>query len=363
MTTLTIGERIKIYRKLLDVSQKQLADNKVSSNLISLVERGKVPLSTVTASILVNNINKISEIKGYKLNLSIKDMYIPNKEYLLKYCDYKLLYSEGLEEINKSCEHVKALVLKYDIGDIKADFEKKFANRCFEEKFYKKAITHYEKYLENYEINYVEYRDVYKLGVCYFHIDENEKALNKLLNCYNMIINNEEDSKFIYELLSKIIDVYMKLDMYLEALKYLDQALTYTSGVEKDKLLFIKSNILGKFEDKRVEQKLTHEIMNCSYEDYSNRENKDEKVHKDKVKREEMKYIDEENQRYNLLLDIKKNKQTEKYIGKLTSTINFLNISNKELIISTLLLVDHYIETKDYDKADCIVKMVLNKIQ
>ena len=54
--------------------------------MISLIESGKVQLTTVTAMILSDNFNKIAAEKGIELNLTLKDLLAQDqKDYESEY--------------------------------------------------------------------------------------------------------------------------------------------------------------------------------------------------------------------------------------------------------------------------------------
>ena len=245
MELLTSGERVRHFRKLLGISQKQLADNKVSSNLISLIERNKIPLSTVTASILVDNINRFSVEQGFELNLSIRDLLMPREEYLKIQCEEKI---DRAKEIgNKECEEAIELCNKHDFMDVLVKVEEKKADEFFEYKDYKNAAKHYKNYIESNRdkanIN-VYTNSVYRLALCCYNMEQYGVALKYMNEAYELMVENdykEQIGNALYEL--ALINLKIRnLDLVEE---YINKLLNLSDCEEelKNKAVFLKGNL------------------------------------------------------------------------------------------------------------------------
>jgi transcriptional regulator with XRE-family HTH domain len=81
MDTMSTGEKIRYYRKLLNITQKELAGKNMSVNLIKYLEADKRNLNINKAIIFVNTFNTVAKQKGIELNLTLKDFVVSNIKY------------------------------------------------------------------------------------------------------------------------------------------------------------------------------------------------------------------------------------------------------------------------------------------
>lgn len=77
---LTPGEKVRKIRKMIGATQKEVAGDEITRNLISQIENGKTNLSIATTKIIADNMNSIITKKG------IKNLYITT-EWLLEDID------------------------------------------------------------------------------------------------------------------------------------------------------------------------------------------------------------------------------------------------------------------------------------
>ncbi|WP_010291712.1 helix-turn-helix transcriptional regulator [Clostridium senegalense] len=90
-----IINRIKYYRNLLRITQKELAEGLSSSNYIYMLENGKKKLSMAMAVKLANRFNELSQEKGIILNITAKDLLRTSEEIIEEH------YTEEFENLKK----------------------------------------------------------------------------------------------------------------------------------------------------------------------------------------------------------------------------------------------------------------------
>lgn len=86
MDNMSTGEKIRYYRKLLNMTQKELAGKNMSVNLVKYLEANKRNLTINKAVIFVNTFNTAARQKGMELNLTLKDFVMSNQEQALIDC-------------------------------------------------------------------------------------------------------------------------------------------------------------------------------------------------------------------------------------------------------------------------------------
>jgi transcriptional regulator with XRE-family HTH domain len=86
MDNMSTGEKIRYYRKLLNMTQKELAGKNMSVNLVKYLEANKRNLTINKAILFVNTFNNAAMQKGMELNLTLKDFVMSNQETALSDC-------------------------------------------------------------------------------------------------------------------------------------------------------------------------------------------------------------------------------------------------------------------------------------
>lgn len=260
------GEKIKNLRYQLDITQNELANEKLSQQVISKLENDKMLLSYNYARLLIEKIQQISEQKGIELNfnntiqywMESKKFQADNilKSYLSEIEKYENKPID--EEFNELIFHIENICIDYDVSD---------------------------------ELKYISNKKIYKL----YHFHYKWKEGNQyLLQCYGIAYynrNNEELPELLYDL----IRAYLNLGDYEEAINYEQQvkltlknvnnsdyekklyfylALAYSYSSKFEKAL----NLLGKIKSKNFSltkrEQLTVEIeeANCYKELKKNEE-------------------------------------------------------------------------------------------
>lgn len=321
MNMVSVGDRLKYYRKLLNISQKELADNKVSSNLISLIERGRVPLSTVTASILVDNINKISIGRGINLSLSIKDLMISDEDYIRKVSLERLNGQKSVAEVNRIYTELFMLSQKFGNNSSKAILESNIADKFFQMQQYEECVKHFEKYIDILgDLSSIQDNEwLSRYGIALYNIGRLEKSFNIFSNILKNIENHEYDFK--------------RFDAY-----YIIACISYENKNFKSVVENLKEAIAALNPMESIEERI-NELS--------------EKI----IERNKEIVL-------NLYKDIKTSPISIKKEGS-SSTLNifeesitngeFNNIFNKDYLLMLLILLENYINANDLEKAKNII--------
>jgi tetratricopeptide (TPR) repeat protein len=272
MEMLSIGQRVRYYRKILNISQKELADSKVSSNLISLIERGRVPLSTVTASILVDNINRISEQRGLELHLSIRDLLMSEQDYIKKICKDRFTKVRNEKKIQNVYEELLEMVGKYKESTMKAIVEQQAGEKFFSLKQYENAINHYGRFLEFIKCSeeyIVDYFTLFNIGISYNKTGKYQLAIKYLVQCYKKIEHKLISGEVLYDILYTISLSYYKLGKYKEMSENLEKifCIKGIDDVKKNEVLLLKVNLYLKLEKHDEALKLYREVMDIESDD------------------------------------------------------------------------------------------------
>jgi tetratricopeptide (TPR) repeat protein len=246
------GERIKQYRKMLNISQKEAAGNKLSHSMISLIESGKIGLTTVTAIILADNLNRIADEKGIDLNLSLKDMLMTKEEYLESTCFKELeeMKNGKYDEIKyaKLYEVVKANNLIY----MQAEIREIMGRNAFDSCEYINAFNYFCDCLQiNELIGNVEgiIRSSYLLGMCSVRLNnklEAEKCFKRSVKYF--LREDKHVDKYACNILKELIKLIIERQGYDEALQYMKGYLDNINREDADyyDILEVKGYILLK---------------------------------------------------------------------------------------------------------------------
>ncbi|WP_139904641.1 helix-turn-helix domain-containing protein [Clostridium thermarum] len=274
MDRIDSGNMVKLYRNLLKISQKEAAGTRMSHSMVSLIESGKIQLTTVTAMILADNFNKIAASKGIELNLSLKDL-LSNDSYYIKE-NIRNAYHEALKG-DSSAEDFNAIFEKakenncFDImGDIKLTL-----GRFYEqEEDFNAAIKCYNLASEYYRL-IEDYPSEIKALIfqtrCYNRVKRYDMAEDCIGRAMNDILSKHKDDNLIFMANMEFLDTLIHTNRNPEALKLIEKLLKSKklNTSQKKNLIILKSNIY--FEERRfssVISLLKKLLMNDSSEDY-----------------------------------------------------------------------------------------------
>lgn len=268
------GNMVKLYRNLLKISQKEAAGTRMSHSMVSLIESGKIQLTTVTAMILADNFNKIAASKGIELNLSLKDL-LCNDSYYMKE-SIRNSFNEALKE-NSSVEEFNAIFEKAkenNCFDIMADIKLTLGRFYEEEGDFNTAIKCYS--LAN---DYYGLIEDYPSGIrslifqarCYNRVKRYAIAEECIGRAMNDILSKHKDDNLLFMANMEFLNTLIQTCRNHEALKLIEKLLKskkLTMSQKRD-LIILKANIY--FEERKFSSTISllkKLLMNNSSEDY-----------------------------------------------------------------------------------------------
>lgn len=199
---MTPGEKIKTIRKQYRIKQHEITGEKITRNLISIIENDKTALTKNTAEIIAENINKLCKEKGISFKVT--------SEYLL----------ESTEEQAKKASINFMEFIQQNKNEV-------LKGKLFDE------LSEIEKVLNKYELKEEKFTIYHTLGDIYKSVKNYHKAYTYYLEAYgngNELFNNLKSSK----LLIKIAFCCNKLQRYNETLDFHKLALIYNDNLPED---------------------------------------------------------------------------------------------------------------------------------
>lgn len=266
MKFLTPGQKLKSTRKYLNMSQKDLTDEKITRGLISMIEIGKRDLTNSVALKFVEKFKK----KAKELDITLE---IDN-EFLLRAPseDAELYCSKKLKEINEDNDINKIIEIadKFNLLNIKAIGYSELGEYYFNKKDYDEAFFNYNNSIDSLKnlkqtekipylylkmglckgilLNYTEAVSFFNLSMHYSKLynDKNimKRSIYNCAKCYvalNKVENALENIKTFLTLFNKKDDFtsyinanILKANCY-EAIENFDSAIDiYTSLLNED---------------------------------------------------------------------------------------------------------------------------------
>ncbi|WP_102399708.1 helix-turn-helix domain-containing protein [Haloimpatiens massiliensis] len=206
----TVGEKLKDIRKKYNIKQYELSGNKLTRNMISMIETNKAGLTKYTAEILIENIHKICDERCMECNISL--------EYLLESSKYqaKKICTELIKLLNSTPQKVFEIEFQNDLDEIEKLLDKY--------KLKKEKTIIYTKLGEIFKNS----RDFYK---AYTYSLRAFESSNDLFNHFNLI--------------GLIIDITYccnNLKKYKETLDFSRLAYIYMDNIPEDQEYKLKYN-------------------------------------------------------------------------------------------------------------------------
>lgn len=232
------NEKLIEIRRILNATQKDMANNGLTREYISMIESGKRNLSREAAILVMKNALDYARERNIDLNLDEEFIARTEEEDLCKICEG---ISETIENL-QSCNEIVRFAHDNNFKLAEINGLKKVANILLIDKQYKEAFKEYTLCLNKIdEINSnILKENIYNcIGIVKMELTQYEEALiyyKEALNyCY---INNKFDikSKVIYNLAL----TYHNIGKYEKSLEYIENIL-------KEKLenrLYVKFRIL-----------------------------------------------------------------------------------------------------------------------
>ncbi|MBU5225048.1 tetratricopeptide repeat protein [Clostridium senegalense] len=255
-----IINRIKYYRNLLRITQKELAEGLSSSNYIYMLENGKKKLSMAMAVKLANRFNELSQEKGIILNITAKDLLRTSEEIIEEH------YTEEFEDLKKG---------KYDFEKFKKLLDKVTENKVINlmikinreigENEYKEnncnlALKYFQNAFElmqsnslQTETSIIKVEILNRIGTCHYKLFEYNLCIEYLKKAYKMYLDyNLYDDEVLGRILYNLALTVYDIENYDDAIMYLNSAieLKNISNVDKIKINILKANIYYKTKQK-----------------------------------------------------------------------------------------------------------------
>lgn len=248
MNIVNSGAIVKKYRSLLKISQKEAAGSRMSHSMVSLIESGKIQLTTVTAMVLADNFNKIAESKGIELNLSLKDL-LSNSNYYVEE-EIKKSFREALESNSAENEFTNIFekAKESNCFEIMAEIKLKLGKIAEENDDINSAISQYKKSLEYFALT-ENIRSVIEVKIflahCYSKLKEYSIAEEYLEKLKNELSGKGSDEQQLFMANMELLNILFNTNRYSEALKMLENMLKSKrlSSAQKKELLMMKVNI------------------------------------------------------------------------------------------------------------------------
>lgn len=235
---------IKKYRKLLNISQKEAACGRLSHSMISLIESGKVQLTTVTAMILSDNFNKIAAEKGIELNLTLKDLLGNGRQDYER--DLKNTFISLVEDGGSNADYDRLLVKakKHNCFELIAEIEKaKGDNFALADNLHEAAKA-YEKAYEYFKLTQnhkCEVEVLLLLVKLYNELSQFDKAENYLEKIKLDGLKKSLINSFLFQYNIELLKVLVSTKRNSEGLKIIEslsKSRKFTNAQKKKFLLF-----------------------------------------------------------------------------------------------------------------------------
>lgn len=242
MEFLTQGEKLKRLRLQLNLRQKDLADENITREFISMVEKEKRNFSKQNAISIMRNILSKAEEKGINLNLDEEYIARDLKQDAEIYCLEELENKPTKEE----CEDLIKIAEEYDLPYAKVKILKRIGEIFFLDQEYTQSFIVHSQAMEILNANNIieEKPTIFNnMGVCKLKLTQYEEAAlyfnNSLIVC-NLVDKYNIKNRVAFNLAL----AYSNTDEIDMAIKILESYSNKTNDSEEDKV-FIKIKILA----------------------------------------------------------------------------------------------------------------------
>ncbi|GKX69003.1 tetratricopeptide repeat protein [Inconstantimicrobium mannanitabidum] len=243
MEILSPGQKIKKIRQEFKINQKDITGNKITRELISIIENDKSALTPAVAEIITDNINRICKDRNIDFHLDseylLEDVNFQTNKMANQYLEFLCVNEDNLsKDFSKDIEEIELFLIRYDVPEKKMIIYEKIADILKKQKDYSRSYTYYIKAFENHNhlFNDIKlFNLLQKLGNVCIYLQKYKESLdfNKLALIYND--NVPEDLKF--KVLFNTTLAYMNLKEYDKALIEIEHILsTFKALTEEDTL-------------------------------------------------------------------------------------------------------------------------------
>lgn len=256
-----LENKVKKYRRLLNMTARQLGGKVISEDTIYNIENGRENIGVSSMLIILSKLNDTSEKCGISLNLCLKDIFKSEEEQLEEYCRYKLnelsknefdenIYLELLDFV-KTYNYTKVEnLVKFEIGTILREIDPNKALGYLEEIYdtydnkalVLKHMARCELRLKNYDKALILLDRAKK----YCNDDELMEEIQCDIGTYLTIMKRYQEAKYIFE-------VFLKeriINTSLELIAKINYGVTLQMLGEYEKAIVVYEELLQIYEDK-----------------------------------------------------------------------------------------------------------------
>lgn len=196
------GEKIKMIREQLGLRQSELEGPGVSRNYISMIERGKRPLTDKAAKILTDKINSLAAEKNISYAIEPGFLMTTPEESVYKYCMDKIDDVNSIDEVNEILNYG----IKYSLTDVVLKCYIVRGNLHISEKKDTEAISDFNEALQLAYIDRMEDILIYiwsNISSCYIRLMDYETAAIYLTKAFKGCLkmdDSEQRNTVIYNL-------------------------------------------------------------------------------------------------------------------------------------------------------------------
>ena len=242
------GALVKKYRSLLKISQKEAAGSRMSHSMVSLIESGKIQLTTVTAMIIADNFNKIASAKGIDLNLSLKDLLSDSSFYIEE--GVRKSFQEAVDRKAAENEFITIFncAKENNSFEVMAEIKLYLGRKCEAEDDFYGAIEHYNKSVEYFKLTEgtrFVMESIISLARCYNRLGDYDISEGYLKLLKNDYLNKQSDEQIAFKVNMELIYLLKQTGKNNDALRMIESLLKNKkiSNLSKKELLLAKSDI------------------------------------------------------------------------------------------------------------------------
>jgi tetratricopeptide (TPR) repeat protein len=234
MDFLNPGKKVRMIREQLGLKQRDLEGPGMSRNYISMIEKGKRPLTKKAAGILTDTINSLAAERN--ISCAIEQGYLMEtpEESLYKYCINKLVKANTIDEVNE----ILYYGIKYSLTEVVLKCYIIRGELYSSEKKDIEAISDFNEALQLAYREKMQDRLISiwsKLSSCYIRLMDYNTAvvyLTKAFEACSMLQDSEQKSLVIFNLAL----CYCEMGKYEKAIETIDGCINLEHNMCTDKL-------------------------------------------------------------------------------------------------------------------------------
>lgn len=135
-----VTNRLKYYRNMLNISQKELVTESLSLQQIKFIETKRRKITYRTAEIISNHLNYIAKHKNISLNVYPKELVMEDEDYARYLCEIELRKKEKIDT-----ENFETICLQYNLKNILQDYYKLQGEIFGNQNEFQKSLDFYTK--------------------------------------------------------------------------------------------------------------------------------------------------------------------------------------------------------------------------